>query len=155
VAWPCVLLTGAAIACVGAERFSEVSATNRALPAIAIGQFERGRDLTQKYCSTCHLFPEPALLTKTAWIHHIQPEMAKWLGLERVDYEGMQDGRILREAKLYPPSPLVSEDDWFAIWDYYRQGAPSQPLSQVAKAKPQPGLKQFRARKLNPAQARP
>ena len=65
------------------------------LPAIGIGAQEskpaasqRGRELAQKYCAACHLFPEPGLLTKTAWIHHIQPEMAKWLGLERVDFAG-------------------------------------------------------------------
>src|SRR5688572_28254853 len=111
---------------------------------------KRGRELAQKYCAACHLFPEPELLTKTAWIHHVQPEMAKWLGLERVDYEGMPDGKILAEAQLYPPSPIVSEEDWFAIWDYYRAAAPSQPKSQAAKPKPEPALKQFRAHKVNP-----
>lgn len=111
---------------------------------------QTGRDLAQKYCATCHLFPEPELLTKTAWIHHVQPEMAKWLGLERVDYEGMPDGKILAEAQVYPPSPIVSEEDWFAIWDYYRAAAPSQPKSQAAKPKPEPALKQFRAHKVNP-----
>src|SRR5688572_16435724 len=111
---------------------------------------QRGHELAQKYCTPCHLFPEPDLLTKTAWIHHVQPEMAKWLGLERVDFEGMPDGKILAEAQLYPPSPIVSEEDWFAIWDYYRAAAPSQPKSQAAKPKPEPALKQFRAHKVNP-----
>jgi hypothetical protein len=111
--------------------------------------------LAQKYCTACHLFPEPELLTKTAWIHHIQPEMAKWLGLERVDYEGMADGRILQEAKLYPPSPIISEEEWFAIWDYYRAAAPSQPLPQAAKPAIRVGLKQFRVKKLNPHNGAP
>jgi hypothetical protein len=111
---------------------------------------QRGRKLAQKYCAACHLFPEPELLTKTAWIHHIQPEMAKWLGLERVDYEGMADGKILQEVRLFPPSPIISEQDWFAIWDYYRAAAPSQPLPQAAKPVVRLGLKQFRVKKLNP-----
>jgi hypothetical protein len=156
VAWHCVFLTSAALAGVGAERSPGASGTNSASRrAAATDQFERGYELAQKYCSTCHLFPDPALLTKTAWIHHIQPEMAKWLGLERVDYEGMQDGRILQEAKLFPPSAILSEEDWFTIWDYYRQAAPSQPLAQAAKATPRLGLKQFRVRKLNPTQGAP
>lgn len=118
-------------------------------------ELRRGRELAQKYCSACHLFPEPELLTKTAWIHHIQPEMAKWLGLERVDYEGMADGKILQEAKLYPPSPIISEEEWFAIWDYYRAAAPSQPLPRAAKPTARVGLKQFRVKKLNPHNGAP
>src|SRR5205809_1550630 len=104
---------------------------------------QHGRELAQKYCATCHLFPEPALLTKTAWVHQIQPEMAKWVRLERVDYEGMTDGKILQEAGLFPPSPILAEEDWFAIWDYYRAAAPSRPAPQKAKPKVQLGLKQF------------
>ncbi len=113
-------------------------------------ELQRGRDLALQYCSSCHLFPEPELLTKTAWVHHIQPDMAKWLGIEQVDYEGMQDGNVILEAGLYPNSPILPETDWFAIWDYYRAAAPSQPTAQPAKASVRVGLKQFRVKKLNP-----
>lgn len=116
---------------------------------------QKGRENALKYCTACHLLPEPEMLTKTAWIHHIQPEMAKWLGLERVDYEGMQDGRILQEAALFPSGPLLSEEDWFSIWDYYRALAPSRPLPQREKPPVTIGLKQFRVRKLNPHDSAP
>lgn len=116
---------------------------------------EKGRDNALKYCTACHLLPEPELLTKTAWIHHIQPEMAKWLGLERVDYEGMQDGSILQEAALYPNAPLLSEEEWFSIWDYYRALAPSRPPPQPEKPAVAMGLKQFRVKKLNPHEGAP
>ncbi len=126
-----------------------------AAPAQTPAEWKRGRELAQKYCSTCHLFPEPDQLTKTAWIHHIQPGMAKWLGLEQADYEGMPDGKLLLQAGLYPPSPIISEEDWFVIWDYYRAAAPSRPLPQAAKPPIQAGLKQFRVHKLNPSQGAP
>ena len=118
-------------------------------------ELRRGRELAQKYCAACHLFPEPELLTKTAWIHHIQPEMAKWLGLERVDFEGMADGKVLQEAAIFPSSPIISEEEWFAIWDYYRAAAPSRPLPQAAKPVAHVGLKQFRVTKLNPHNGAP
>ena len=118
-------------------------------------ELRRGRELAQKYCAACHLFPEPELLTKTAWIHHIQPEMAKWLGVERVDYEGMADGKILQEAGIFPSSPIIAEEDWFAIWDYYRAAAPSRPLPQAAKPAARAGLRQFRVKKLNPHNGAP
>lgn len=121
----------------------------------AMPELRRGRELAQKYCAACHLFPEPELLTKTAWIHHIQPEMAKWLGIERVDYEGMADGKVLQEAAIFPSSPIIAEEEWFAIWDYYRTAAPSRPSSQPAKPAVRVGLKQFRAKKLNPHNGAP
>lgn len=111
---------------------------------------QKGRDNAVKYCTACHLLPEPELLTKTAWVHHVQPEMAKWLGIERVDYEGMQDGKLLQEAALFPNAPLLSEEEWFSIWDYYRAFAPSRPMAQPAKPPLTVGLKQFRVKKLNP-----
>jgi hypothetical protein len=112
-------------------------------------EWKRGRELALKYCSSCHLAPEPDALTKSAWVHQIQPEMAKWVGLEPVDYEGMADGNILREAALYPPSPILPEEDWFALWDYYRAAAPSR-LDQGPRPHPVEGLKQFKVRKVNP-----
>lgn len=124
-------------------------------PAALSPALLKGRDNAVKYCTACHLLPEPELLTKTAWIHHIQPEMAKWLGIERVDYEGMQDGRLLQEAALFPNAPLLSEEDWFSIWDYYRALAPGRPLPQPAKPPLNVGLKQFRVKKLNPHEGAP
>lgn len=114
---------------------------------------QKGRENAVKYCTACHLLPEPELLTKSAWVHHIQPEMAKWLGIERVDYEGMADGKLLQEAALFPNAPLLSEEEWFSIWDYYRALAPSRPLPPPAKAEVRVGLKQFRVKKLNPHEA--
>ena len=115
----------------------------------------RGRELAGQYCASCHLLPDPAALTKLAWAHQIQPAMAKWLGLEAFDYEGDADGKLLREAGLFPPTPLVPERDWFAIWDYYRDAASSQPAPQPAHTSPAPVLKQFRAHKISLGQGAP
>lgn len=139
------------IAMVGLASAQEAKVTGASLSP----ELRRGRELAQKYCAACHLFPEPELLTKTAWVHHIQPEMAKWLGLDRVDYEGMADGKVLQEARLFPPSPIIPEEEWFAIWDYYRTAAPSQPQPQATKPVARVGLKQFRVKKLNPHNGAP
>jgi hypothetical protein len=122
------------------------AAPTNSIPAIAAIP---GRETAVKYCSACHLFPEPDTLPKTAWLHHILPDMAKWLGVERADYESMPDGRLLEAAALFPPSPLVSDADWLAIWDYYRAAAPDRVAPPPARPTAKPGLKQFRVRKLN------
>src|SRR5689334_12933829 len=149
-AWRAVLAAGLVIGS-GMAAWTQESKAPSAPPS----GLQRGRELALKYCATCHLFPEPELLTKSAWAHHIQPEMARWLGIERFDYEGNPDGKLLEEANLFPPSPILPEEDWFAIWDYYRAAAPSRPLPQAAKPPVRRELKQFRVRKLNPHSGAP
>lgn len=112
-------------------------------------QFQRGWELAQIYCATCHLLPSPLLHTKTAWAHHVLPQMAYWLGVERMNYENLPEGKLLQEASLYPVDPNIAQDDWFAIWDYYRAMAPGQPLPPPPKPKARPGLTNFVARKIN------
>ena len=75
--------------------------------------------------------------------------MAKWLGIEPVDYESEKDGRLLEEAGVFPSAPMISEDDWFTIWNYYVSNAPSTPPAPPSRPKPAVGLEKFRARKLN------
>lgn len=107
-----------------------------------------GPELARTYCGSCHVFPEPRLLTKVQWTHHIMPSMATALGIETANYEALPDGKILQEANLFPKTPLLSQKEWFAIWDYYRAEAPEQH-PRAAKEKLEVGLKQFRARKVN------
>ena len=114
-----------------------------------------GRALAEKYCATCHLFPEPDTLTKSAWTEQIKPGMAAWLGLKKPDYATMPDGELLRRAAIFPTAPLLSEADWNTIWDYYRAAAPDalQPFSHLPV--PISSLPLFRSRKLNPAAGAP
>ena len=147
------LLAAVVVMCLTAGAVSG-QGTNPKAPQLPLA-LQKGRDNAVKYCTACHILPEPELLTKTAWIHHIQPEMAKWLGIERVDYEGMQDGKLLQEVALFPNAPVLSEEEWFSIWDYYRALAPSRPLPPPAKPPVNVGLKQFRVRKLNPPEGVP
>ncbi|HXG46341.1 MAG TPA: VCBS repeat-containing protein [Methylomirabilota bacterium] len=109
----------------------------------------RGSELARSVCGTCHLVPEPALLTKTEWAHHVLPEMARWLGLEAVDFESRKDGRLLQAAGIYPPSPVISVEDWLAIWDHYVSAAPTRPVPPPPKPATDGVTPWFRARKMN------
>ena len=108
-----------------------------------------GERLARQYCSACHLFPEPNLLTKREWAHHVLPQMAVWLGVEPVNYEGEKDGKLLEEAGIFPSSAIISEKDWFTIWSYYVAAAPSIQPAPPSKPKPVLGLEKFRVRKFN------
>ncbi len=109
----------------------------------------RGRELAPLYCSVCHLFPKPELLTKREWAHHVLPQMAQWLGVEPINYEGEKDGKLLEEAGIFPSSPILAQEEWFAIWDYYVSTAPTGHVAPPSRLKAAVGLKNFRARKLN------
>lgn len=113
------------------------------------GQSPDGAQLAKTYCSSCHVFPEPRLLTKIQWTHHVMPEMSKWLGVELANYEALPDGKILQEAGLFPNAPQLSQKEWFEIWEYYKAEAPEHPVAPPARPKVEAGLKHFRGRKVN------
>lgn len=109
---------------------------------------ERGHLLAQGYCQTCHLFPEPALLDKATWENGALPDMAPWLGLAKPNLERRRDGTVIAEANVFPPSPIISPEDWQAIRDYYKAAAPEKSLPQPPRPPILPNLKQFRIKEL-------
>ena len=75
--------------------------------------------------------------------------MARWLGMEPINYEAEKDGKMLEEAGIFPSAPMLAETDWFAIWNYYVSAAPSNPIPPAPRPKPAGALEKFRVRKLN------
>jgi hypothetical protein len=103
-----------------------------------------GEALAHIYCQTCHLFPDPSLLDKQTWVNGALRRMAPLLGAAKVNYEKRPDAQILKEAHIYPDVPLISEQDWRAIMQFYYENASAAPLSQKAQPKIAPDLKRFR-----------
>jgi hypothetical protein len=74
-----------------------------------------GGILAKKYCSSCHLYPDPSLIDKTTWNKGVLPAMAKKLGLE--EYMG----------QIYAvKSSTISTSDWQKIVTYYNNLAPGK-----------------------------
>ena len=92
----------------------------------------RGGQLARIHCQTCHLFPEPHLLEKKTWINGALPRMAPFLGAANINFENRPDGKILKEANIFPPAPLLSESDWRAINHFYHLHGeePERPRTQ-------------------------
>src|SRR5688500_6135885 len=146
------LLLGLVLGWLGSSMAKRPQSGRPPIVASATNSFStpsRGEELARSVCATCHLYPEPDLLTRTEWAHHVLPQMAPWLGVEPANYDSMADGRLLEQAKLFPAVPLVSQDEWFAIWNYYVTQAPAHALPPPAKPPMAgtPGV--FRVRKLN------
>lgn len=106
-----------------------------------------GKQLAIKYCSNCHLFPEPNLLDKKTWTSGVLPNMGMRLGFMEADkspYVGMasEEVTILKNLGIYPDSPLISKQEWAAIVQYYEKEAPSvltlqNPILPILEQLPQ------------------
>jgi hypothetical protein len=92
-------------------------------------QESTGKELAERYCQMCHMFPEPELLDKTTWANKVLPNMGMRLGIRSEGenpFTGM-DATTVNVAKylnIYPDSALVSKQDWQKIVEYYERVAP-------------------------------
>ena len=111
-----------------------------------------GEQLAARYCQSCHLLPDPALLDRASWEQWVLPRMARRLGLRGVGdpaaaepLEGGVGRRIVRAAGVYPDSALISRAEWERLAAYYLREAPKAlPAGDSAAAAV--GLRGFRVR---------
>ena len=90
-----------------------------------------GEQLAQRYCASCHLFPDPDLLDKTTWASSVLPAMAWRLGIRDTTYQpptsrSMGEQSLIRQARIFPDSARLSPDSWQRIVRYYDSLAPAQ-----------------------------
>lgn len=91
---------------------------------ITCNQTAKDAELAQRYCGSCHLFPEPSLLDKRTWEKGVLPEMAFRMGLTYEALQLLSDKDRLEVLKALPQQPMVSEAQWKIIRDYYIKNAP-------------------------------
>ncbi|RDB04074.1 FG-GAP repeat domain-containing protein [Runella aurantiaca] len=102
--------------------------------------------LARQHCGGCHLFPDPNLLPKTVWEKDVLPYMALRLGLD----EDLKKTRKLNanDLKVKGTQPLISQEDWQKIKDYYLDLAPKRLTPLVSSQKATLIEKQFEIRPL-------
>ncbi len=89
-----------------------------------------GKVLSQSYCQSCHLYPEPASLDKNTWERSVLPLMGRLFGIyeEAVAREeilrGAIDRRKVEELDMFPASQRITDEDWKHITEYYIDAAP-------------------------------
>lgn len=83
---------------------------------------EPGKKLAAQYCATCHIQPLPEHLDKATWIAKVFPVMRRYMGMEPADKQ-LSSAHDL--AALIPSSPMMSEDEWFAVASWYIDQAPA------------------------------
>lgn len=96
-------------------------------------QSDPGKALAHQYCSSCHQFPEPDLLPKRIWETQTLPAMALYMG-RQLDNMGMvmsystEEFAWLQSQAVYPVSPVLSDEKWAAIKQFYLEHAPDSLL---------------------------
>lgn len=81
----------------------------------AAARVEEGKALSQKFCVSCHRYPEPQLLDKKTWEKGVLPVMAKQLGLQQ------EMGQLYADKRS-----LLSVDNYQKIVEFYKSIAPEK-----------------------------
>lgn len=122
----------------------------------------QGEDLARTYCSGCHTFPEPELLSQKSW-NYLLTYMGIYLGI--TDYHYLDGSpsivfynidskeQTLRTLGLIPDRPLLSVVQWDAIRQYYHDQAPETALPQRSPTPVRDSLPLFQSH--NPTEAFP
>lgn len=101
-----------------------------------------GEDLAKIHCGSCHLMPDPTLLSRKIWQERVLPHMSWRLG--RPDStvnppmgNSMQEQFSIGSSGVFPNEPQISEADWSKIIEYYVQAAPPEMLPQQKRPDPE------------------
>lgn len=105
-------------------------------------EVQREERLARTYCSSCHQFPEPALLDKKTWTKKVLPEMAFRMGVDLSQLFNLPQNDYPFVSETLPNSPMLSPEDWEAIVRYFEREAPDTIL--VEAPAPTTALTQFK-----------
>ncbi|WP_214653023.1 FG-GAP repeat domain-containing protein [Mucilaginibacter segetis] len=92
---------------IGCGGNTQVNTANNALA--------EGKELSEKYCVSCHQYPSPALLDKQTWENGVLPNMAKQLGIQH------EMGQYYADKQS-----VINAADWQKIITFYKASAPEK-----------------------------
>ncbi len=106
------------------------------------------------YCGSCHMAPDPSLLSWDLWQENVLPEMAARLGVKVGDYDplqglGLEEQYYIELLGTYPGEPLISQEDWDAICVYIEENAADSLKIDRSRAHRNDSLSQFALRQIN------
>lgn len=101
---------------------------NELYPHVPLEGIAQGAVLAKKHCQSCHMLPNPAQLDAQTWQKGVLPQMGPRLGIFHYGYTTYPADRFDRNisAGYYPDKPVVSEEEWQHIMEYYVATAPAR-----------------------------
>lgn len=82
----------------------------------------KGNVLAQTYCQACHMLPSPDLLNRKKWLN-VFPQMGLRLGIKSHRGESYLSAVKAPDVPI-PEKPVMSDEQWQKIIDYYENTAP-------------------------------
>ena len=128
-----VILLGAVLSCALGCHPAASYHKNPSHAAVPDGNIAAGERLAAIYCQSCHLLPDPSLLDTKTWEKGILPQMGPRLGIYQhgSDIYGNYKSTYTDLGKgYYPDKPLVTDEEWQHIIDYYTSVSPDSLPAQ-------------------------
>ncbi|MBD1393385.1 FG-GAP repeat domain-containing protein [Mucilaginibacter glaciei] len=111
-------------------------------------QANDGKALFTTYCSSCHLLPDPASLTKQIWKLHVLPVMASRMGIIYPNYDPLRglspdEKLIVNKNNIIPTEPVLSDAEWHKLEQYVISNAPDTVIADPSRITRNAPLTQF------------
>ncbi|HET6566400.1 MAG TPA: VCBS repeat-containing protein [Rhodothermales bacterium] len=107
-----------------------------------------GASLARAYCSRCHAFPEPELLSRHVWVNSVLPAMGAFMGMytKTARYSLIEPLTAfgINADSVYPTRPQISKERWGAIVSYYEHAAPDSLVDPPRAVPVSVGLPYFK-----------
>lgn len=119
---------------------------NRSHESVSNESIANGKQLAAKYCQSCHLLPDPSSIDAKSWENGVLPNMGPRLGIfsYRSKYYPSSRNDFNLPRNFYPSKPLLSEQEWQNIIDYYSSVSPDSLAEPKGKYPIQVGENRFK-----------
>lgn len=129
-----ILLFGYAVLIIGCWLSScENYPRNKTHAGIPESRIKQGEAFAKKFCQSCHLFPDPAMLDVTSWEDGVLPNMGPRLGIYNHNFKrypsAVNDTNLPKG--FYPSESVIQPEDWQNIIDYYVSTSPDSLVLPV------------------------
>lgn len=104
-----------------------------------------GEKLSKQYCQSCHTYPDPNLLDAKSWEKGVLPNMGPRLGIFQYGYINYPSNKMDKDIgpNYYPSKPMLSDEEWQNIIDYYTSLSPDSLPKQKKDHEIKMGLPLF------------
>ncbi len=97
---------------------------NQGSPELVDENNREGYQLAQKYCKSCHQYPDPDLLNKTTWENYVLPKMGDFVGFLYLGMNHYVQNGNAETMKL---------DEWYKIVKYYTTESVQENKKKIEK----------------------
>jgi hypothetical protein len=142
----CIVITGLVFFI---SSCSEKVKKNTSHASVPDEHIEKGKQLALTYCQSCHELPDPGLLDAKTWETGVLPAMGPRLGIFSYGFKQYPSYKSDKNlpANFYPDKPVLSNQDWQYIIDYYTSVSPDSMPKQSRPQAIQTGLTVFAAQR--------